>query len=54
VSCVVPGAVQRSTVTANGTIPFVFKEVSNQGIGGPGGVCQSRRFYESANTKVGS
>ncbi|MFI5041236.1 MAG: hypothetical protein ACHQNA_05215, partial [Acidimicrobiales bacterium] len=53
-----PGApltpVTFNTVLGFGTIPFVFKEVSNQGIGGPGGVCQSRRFYDSANQKVGS
>jgi len=41
-------------VVGNGSLPFVFKEVSNQGIGGPGGVCKSRRFYESANQKVGN
>jgi murein DD-endopeptidase MepM/ murein hydrolase activator NlpD len=49
-----PAPVLFGTVLGSGTIPFVFKEVSNQGIGGPGGVCQSRRFYESANQKVGS
>ena len=43
-----------NSVLANGSIPFVFKEVSNQKIGGPDGVCRSRRFYESANKKVGN
>jgi murein DD-endopeptidase MepM/ murein hydrolase activator NlpD len=46
--------VQFGTIVNNGSIPFVFKEVSNQGIGGPGGVCKSRRFYQSNNTKVGN
>jgi murein DD-endopeptidase MepM/ murein hydrolase activator NlpD len=42
------------SVVSNGSIPFVFKEVSNQKIGGPDGVCKSRRFYESNNKKVGN
>jgi len=43
-----------NSVVSNGSIPFVFKEVKNQPIGGPDGVCMSRRFYESANNKVGN
>jgi murein DD-endopeptidase MepM/ murein hydrolase activator NlpD len=43
-----------ASVLGSGSLPFVFKEVSNQKIGGPDGVCKSRRFYESANQKVGN
>ena len=43
-----------ASVLGNGSIPFVFKEVSNRMIGTPDGVCLSRRFYQSANKKVGN
>jgi murein DD-endopeptidase MepM/ murein hydrolase activator NlpD len=43
-----------NTVLANGSIPFVFKEVSNQKPTENDGVCMSRRFYKSANQKVGN
>lgn len=40
----------RGFLTPQGTMPFVFKDVSNQV--GPDGVPKSRRFYESQNPPV--
>ena len=45
-------SVSLNTVLANGSIPFVFKEVSNHKPDEQDGVCMSRRFYQSANQKV--